>query len=50
MHDCAAVRLRYGNYGMLVLVASDISSESSEKEESCHLLVSFRWTVCSKCA
>ena len=31
---------------MLVLVASDVSSESvREKEESCHFLVSFRWTV-----
>ena len=31
---------------MLVLVASDVSSENGqEKEESCHFLVSFRWTV-----
>ena len=31
---------------MLVLVASDVSSKSvREKEESCHFLVSFRWTV-----
>ena len=31
---------------MLVLVASDVSSESvREKGESCQFLVSFRWTV-----